>query len=205
MIKVTLLGDSIRMIGYGTAVPALLGNEFEVFQPNDNCRFAKYTLRGLFEWEKDMRGSRIVHWNNGLWDICDLYGDGPFTPEAEYTDNMSRIADILLSRYDKVIFSTTTPVTDRNRHSTNSAIKRYNDMIVPVLEKKGVLINDLYGILINDVDRYIRKDDNIHLTYEAIKVCAEKVAGIIRAASRDLGPCGESAETLGSASDGAPV
>ena len=46
MIKVTLLGDSIRMIGYGLEVPALLGEDFEVFQPDDNCRFAKYTLRG---------------------------------------------------------------------------------------------------------------------------------------------------------------
>ena len=69
MIKVTLLGDSIRMIGYGLEVPSLLGENFEVYQPNDNCRFAKYTLRGLFDWESDMMGSKIVHWNNGLWDI----------------------------------------------------------------------------------------------------------------------------------------
>jgi len=36
MIKVTLLGDSIRMIGYGLKVPNLLGENFEVFQPNVN-------------------------------------------------------------------------------------------------------------------------------------------------------------------------
>ena len=69
MIKVTLLGDSIRAIGYGKMVPELLGSDFEVFQPNDNCRFSKYTLRGLFEWDKQMEGTKIVHWNNGLWDI----------------------------------------------------------------------------------------------------------------------------------------
>lgn len=40
MKKVTLLGDSIRQIGYGTRVPQLLGSKFEVFQPEDNCRFA---------------------------------------------------------------------------------------------------------------------------------------------------------------------
>lgn len=50
MIRVTLLGDSIRMIGYGLKVPVLLRDDFEVFQPKDNCRFAKYTLRGLFDW-----------------------------------------------------------------------------------------------------------------------------------------------------------
>lgn len=36
MIKVTLLGDSIRMIGYGQVVPTLLGEDFDVFQPTDN-------------------------------------------------------------------------------------------------------------------------------------------------------------------------
>ena len=34
MTKVTLLGDSIRMIGYGTEVPRLLGEEFEVYHVN---------------------------------------------------------------------------------------------------------------------------------------------------------------------------
>ena len=39
-MKVTLLGDSIRLIGYGKEVEKLLGDEFEVFQPEDNCRFS---------------------------------------------------------------------------------------------------------------------------------------------------------------------
>ena len=49
MKKVALLGDSIRLIGYGTKVPELLGKEYEVFQPAENCRFVKYTLRGVFD------------------------------------------------------------------------------------------------------------------------------------------------------------
>ena len=60
-MKITLLGDSIRLIGYGPLVPGLLGDGFEVFQPGDNCRFAKYTLRMLFEWAGNMKGSRVVH------------------------------------------------------------------------------------------------------------------------------------------------
>lgn len=44
--KVALLGDSIRLIGYGQIVPQMLGENYEVFQTEDNCRFAKYTLRG---------------------------------------------------------------------------------------------------------------------------------------------------------------
>lgn len=186
MIKVTLLGDSIRQLGYGTVVPGLLGDEFEVYQPNDNCRFAKYTLRGLFDWKPAMEGTRIVHWNNGLWDICDLFGDGAFTSEEEYVENMLRIADILLSRYEKVIFATITPVTERNEYNKNSVIERYNNLIVPLLEKKGVIINDLYSLLSKDVDKYIRQDDNIHLSEAGTKVCSRQVADIIQKVSESL-------------------
>ena len=186
MIKVTLLGDSIRMIGYGLKVPTLLGENFEVFQPNDNCRFAKYTLRGLFDWDKDMAGTKIVHWNNGLWDICNLFGDGLFTSEDEYVENMLRIADILVSKYDKVIFATTTPVAMQNRYNNNSDIAKYNALIVPLLKEKGIIINDLYQLVSSNIDKYIRKDDNIHLTDEGIDVCAKQVADIIRSVSQSL-------------------
>jgi len=186
MKKITLLGDSIRLLGYGKEVPGLLGDGFEVFQPDDNCRFAKYTLRGLFDWENEMSGSRIVHWNNGLWDICNLFGDGVFTSESEYVENMLRIADILLSRYDKVIFATTTPVTPQNEYNQNSDIEKYNDLIVPLLEEKGILINDLHKLVASDVDRYIRKDDNIHLTEAGIDACANLVSEIIRKVAQTL-------------------
>ena len=186
MIKITLLGDSIRMKGYGLKVPNLLGENFEVFQPNENCRFAKYTLRGLFDWESKMSGSQIVHWNNGLWDICNLFGDGLFTPESEYVENMLRIADILIKRYDKVIFATTTPVTMQNQYNSNADIERYNALIVPLLKEKGVIINDLYQLVSSDIDKYISKDDNLHLSDEGIKVCAEQVANTIRKVSQSL-------------------
>lgn len=186
-MKVTLLGDSIRLIGYGTKVPELLGEGFEVFQPEDNCRFAKYTLRGLFEWAEKMEGSRIVHWNNGLWDVGDIFGDGAFTDEEEYVKNMLRIADILQKRYEKVIFATITPVSEVHPDITNERVRRYNALIVPKLESRGIIINDLYSIVSKDLDRYIRKDDLIHLTDEAIEVCAHQVAKVIEEAAKTLG------------------
>lgn len=185
-IKITLLGDSIRMIGYGQHVQNLLGKDFQVYQPNENCRFAKYTLRGLFDWQKDMSGSRIVHWNNGLWDICNLFGDGLFTSESEYKDNMLRIADLLTNNYDRVIFATTTPVNEQNKYNKNSDIERYNAIIVPLLKEKGIVINDLYSLVASDIDKYIRKDDKIHLTDAGIKVCSEQVAKIIIDVSKTL-------------------
>lgn len=185
MIKVTLLGDSIRLIGYGKLVPQLLGDEFTVFQPSDNCRFAKYTLRGIFDWARQMEGSKIVHFNNGLWDICNLFGDGPFSTEDEYIKNISRIADILLSKYDKVIFATTTPVNPKNPYDKNEVIEHYNKIIVPILQEKGVIINDLHSLVAADIERYI-SDDYIHLTPRGAEVCAKQVADIIKQTANTL-------------------
>ena len=187
MIKVTLLGDSIRQIGYGLKVPELLGDQFEVYQPSVNCKFAKFTLRGLFDWSGEMAGSRIIHWNNGLWDLCDLFGDGLFSSEDEYVHTMLRIADILLKKYDKVIFATTTPVAAQNRYNSNANIERYNALIVPLLQEKGVIINDLYQLVSADIDRYIC-EDHIHLSEEGIAVCSRQVADVIRSAARMLSP-----------------
>ena len=180
MYKITLIGDSIRQIGYGTKVPEMLGEEFEVYQPKENCRFSKHTLRGVTcEWAKDINGSDIVHWNNGLWDVLD-YGFGVFTPEEEYIANMLKIAEILQSRAKKVIFATITPVTENYKHSNVEIIRRYNEIIVPELQKRGVIINDLYTTVWNNIDEYIRKDDNIHLTEVGIDACAKQVCDIIK-------------------------
>ncbi len=184
-MKITLLGDSIRLIGYGKRAAELLGEDFEVFQPTDNCRFAKYTLRMLFDYEEQMRGTRIVHFNVGHWDLCELFDDGSFSTEEEYRENMIRIARILKSRYDKVIFATTTPVRNENKHNKNSTIARFNEIAVEALSAEGVIINDLNALLVDDIERYIC-EDLIHLTEEGAEVCAHAVADVIRKAAETL-------------------
>jgi lysophospholipase L1-like esterase len=203
-MKITCLGDSIRM-QYAPRVAELLGEDFEVFAPAENCRFAKYTLRGLFDWKSKMEGSRIVHWNNGLWDICNLFGDGLFTSEQEYLDNMLRIADILLARYDKVIFATMTPVTERNKYNKNSDIERYNALVSEALSKKGIIINDLYSLVAADIDRYISSDE-IHLSDEGIELCANQVAKVILDAARGISDSDKKCdESISDEESGAPV
>ena len=183
-MKITCLGDSIR-IQYVPVVKELLGEDFEIFAPEGNCRFAKYTLRGIFDWKKDMHGSRIVHWNNGLWDICNLFGDGLFTSEEEYVENMLRIAKILKAEHEVVIFATTTPVSEKNQYNKNSDIKRYNDILVPKLQEMGILINDLYSAVAENIDEYI-SEDNIHMSESGIALCARLTADCIRNAALSL-------------------
>ncbi len=182
MKKITLLGDSIRQIGYGTKVPELLGDEYTVFQPNDNCRFSFYTLRNIKTWEEGIDGSDIVHWNNGLWDVSDRYGDGNLVSAEIYVETMLRIARILKKKAKTVIFATTTPVRPAPEMTENNAdIERYNALLVPELQKMGVLINDLHSFVKPNIDAYIC-DDNVHLTPVGIEACAGAVVKAIKAA-----------------------
>lgn len=180
-MKIGLLGDSIRRIGYGKRLGDILGEEFEVWQPDDNGRFASYTLRMLFDYRTQLGECDIIHWNNGLWDTCALFEDGkPFTPIEAYVDTMVRIAEILLAVTPMVIFATTTPVRPLEA-SVNRTIDEYNAALVPRLREMGVIINDLGGAIATDVERYIREDDKIHLTDEGIELAAGRVAECIRA------------------------
>ena len=182
MKKVALLGDSIRLIGYGTKVPELLGEEYEVFQPDDNCRFVKYTLRGVFDWREQLKDCAVIHWNNGLWDTSvNLFDDGkPFTSEEEYVENMLRVAVELKKLAPRVIFATTTPVRPDYEYNDNDIIDKYNAVLVPKLQAIGLEINDLNALVKPHVYEYIRNDDKIHLSEAGIEACAKQVAEFIR-------------------------
>lgn len=183
MKKVILLGDSIRKIGYGEPVASALSDQFTVWQPEENCRFAQYTLRGLFDWRNEIEGADVVHWNNGLWDICHLFGDGPFTPVDRYVEEILRIATILKQRAKAVIFATSTPVRNENPYNRNTDIAAYNEAVIPHLREMGIRINDLYTPISADIPRYIREDDMIHLTEDGIRLCAKLVEESIRSAA----------------------
>ena len=73
MKNLLLLGDSIRM-GYDSFVKEKLAERVNVYFPEDNGRFAQYTLRTLSDWKNQLALPEIhvVHWNNGLWDSMHL-------------------------------------------------------------------------------------------------------------------------------------
>ena len=204
MKKVVLIGDSIRMIGYGNPVKERLCPEFEVWQPDDNCRFAQYTLRGLWDWQDGIRNADVIHWNNGLWDVCCLFGDGEFTPIDEYVDIMLRLARLFKQRASTVIFATTTPVRPENLHNKNETIKAYNEALVPKLREMGVVINDLYTPLAEDVYKYIC-DDTIHLSEEGIAKAAEMVEAVIRREAEKITEKAAKTQSEADPSLGAPV
>lgn len=181
MKKLVLLGDSIRLIGYGTRLAEIMSDEYEVWQPEDNCRWADYTYRMLSDEAAEIEGADLVHWNNGHWDICDLFGDGSFTSVENYVKAMTRVAKRLLSISKKVVFSTTAPVRPELHYENNEKIKMYNAAVVPALQELGVIVNDLYSFAEPHIDTYIKTEDNIHLTEEGSEACARQIAAFLRA------------------------
>ncbi len=185
MKKVVLLGDSIRLMGYGPHVPTMLGENYTVWQPEDNCRFAAYTLRMLFDYKNVISGADIIHWNNGLWDTCDLFGDGAFTPIDTYVAQLKRIAGILKTYAPTVIFATTTVPEPNMCGHTWERIQTYNKAAVEALAPMGILINDLYPLVAGDCERMICAD-HIHLTPEGSLIVARQVTDAILDAAEDL-------------------
>ena len=190
MKKVLLLGDSIRM-GYQEQVKKLLENEYEVLYPEDNGRYAAYTLwqvNQAFKWNPDIA---LVHFNNGYWD---MNIEAPMTeaihPVKEYQSFLRRIVALCHQCGAKVVFATTVPILEAGAAADNTGItsfihysdewvKEYNAAAVEVMAEMGVAVNDLYALCMEDERRY-KCADLLHLSDEGNRRCAAQVAEYIR-------------------------
>ena len=152
--KIFLIGDSIRM-GYDKYVKSALENVAEVYYPEENGRFAEYVLRYAQGWKKQLELSEdidLVHWNAGLWDILELYGDEPLTTPEYYENVVLRIHKRLRMFFPKakIVFATTTAVIESKCNATfmrrNSVIEEYNERARKALAGTDAVINDLYAL-----------------------------------------------------------
>ena len=181
MKKIILLGDSIRL-SYQNRVTELLGSDYTVWGPDDNSRFASYTLRMLFDYKAQLEGADIIHFNCGLWDMCDLFGDGPFTPLEVYVEQMVRIAKILKTYAPggAVIFATTTPPSPKMWGHDIERVRAYNAAAMAALEPLGILFDDLFTPVAEDIDRMI-SEDYLHASPYGVEILANRVADCIKA------------------------
>ena len=194
MKNVFLIGDSIRYgaisnpdyqtansPGYGIYVAEMLNGVANVYAPNDNCRFAQYTLRYLYDWSKDVdcEGIDVVHWNNGLWDVLRINGDEPLTPVCVYEAMLVRVYNMIKKLFPnaKIIFALSTAVVEEwarpDFKRYNADIEKYNEAAIRALGNKDVIINDLYSIS-KDFDNGLHADW-VHFNDEGSKILASAV------------------------------
>ena len=194
MNKVLLLGDSIRM-GYQNDVKEILSGEYEVICPEDNGRFAAYTLwqaNQMFKWNPDIE---LVHFNNGYWD---MNIEAPMTeaihPVEEYVSFLRRIVTLCRQCGAKVVFATTVPILEAGAAGDNTGVegtinysnewvKEYNAAAVETMKALDVPVNDLYALCMED-DRRYKCEDLLHLSAEGSRRCAEQVAQYVREYAR---------------------
>jgi hypothetical protein len=159
--KIILIGDSIRM-GYCKYVKDALEDVADVYYPNENCKFAQNVLRFIHEWKQNGNfptDADVVHWNAGLWDVVELFGDEPISTEEYYANVIPRVHKRIRELFPtaKIIFATSTPVNEKRyegctfcRH--NSIIERYNEIAVKALANTDSKIHDLYTFMLTADD-----------------------------------------------------
>ena len=178
MKKIILLGDSIRL-SYQRRVTELLGSDYTVWGPDDNCRFASYTLRMLYDYREQLKGADVIHFNCGLWDMCDLFDDGPFTPLEVYVEQMVRIAKILKTYAPVVVFAATTPPSPKMWGHDIQRVRAYNAAAMAALEPLGILFDDLFTPVAEDIDRMI-SEDLLHASPYGVEILANRVADCVK-------------------------
>lgn len=206
MKNVLLIGDSMRG-QYQPRVTELLGEDVRVYAPEENCRFTKYALWGMYAWMEGWGNPKfdVIHWNTGVWDLHRCTADGQvFTPLDEYIETNRRLAIQMESYCKNLIWATTTPggrqLDEKKKANAlintdatfpkiylcdytdkwNADIRRYNEAAAAMYAARGIRINDLYNVIAHDTDRYIC-DDGIHASAEGIEALAQKVAAEIKA------------------------
>lgn len=186
MKNIFLIGDSIRFgakgsDGYGMHVKQKLEGIANVYAPNDNCRFASYTLRYLHEWANQVEKEKIdiVHWNNGLWDVLRLFGDEPLTDIETYGTMLKRVYKRIKFLFPnaKIIFALSTSVIEEWANPEffryNKEIEQYNEKAKEVMSELGVEINDLYSL--SKTFNNSLHSDWVHFGTEGSKILADKV------------------------------
>lgn len=191
MKNIFLIGDSIRygglhgepneIPGYGAYVKEKLQGVANVYAPDDNCRFAQYTLRCLHEWAGavDREKIDVVHWNNGLWDVLRLCGDEPLTPCDMYVVMLKRIYQRIRQLFPnaKVIFALSTSVKEEwgnpDFFRYNAEIEQYNQAARELMDSLGVEVNDLYSLSKTLADEL--RFDWVHYSKEGSAILGDAV------------------------------
>lgn len=188
MKKILLIGDSIRG-GYDKYVKMAFDGEAEVYYPAENCRFAAYIVRYLYDWKSKLGCGDdvdLVHFNVGLWDDLILLDGKPLTSLPVYCEYLDRIFGMIKIFFPKakVIFATSTPVqeelfTREKRYNRDTEL--YNAEAVKIAAAHGAEINDLYTLTANAPVEY-HSDLTHFYTKEGTELITNQVISVIEKA-----------------------
>lgn len=178
--RVLLIGDSISM-GYTLPVRKLLEGKANVHRIPANGGPSKNIVNydkwlGSGKWD-------VIHFNHGIHDLKHMPDGKRQVEPADYEKNLRAIVARLKQTGAKLIFATTTPIPPPplKPERTFGDVKEYNAIATRVMKELGVPVNDLYGHMLPEFERYHRPSD-LHYTDEGSEFLAKKVASEIESA-----------------------
>ncbi len=153
---VLLLGDSISL-GYRQKVRSILKDSLSVVYPKEQGKNAADLYRMIYEWSRDLIDDLddvgLIYWNAGLWDVVNIFGEGPNTDVETYQTYLNRTVKRLRKLFPraKICFALTTPVLEERYkddfYRTNEEIKKYNRAADKVLREQVDFVDDLYSLV----------------------------------------------------------
>jgi lysophospholipase L1-like esterase len=184
--SVLLLGDSISQ-GYTPIVRELLADKCNVLRPRANCGDTKAGLRYLDDWLAG-RHWDIIHFNWGLHDLCHrhpdsiLYGNRDkenglvSVPLDLYRANLDILVKRLQKGSDRLIWANTTVIPTGEAGRFEGDELRYNEVAQKVMQKHGVMINNLYKTTVSFPASMFVAPCDVHFSEEGYTILARQVA-----------------------------
>ncbi len=175
--RVLLIGDSITL-GYSGVVKERLKGKANVdvlatSKAIDNPALLKevaYAIEGYRH--------AVIHFNNGL--------HGWHVNAADYEKGLRALVAKLreLAPQAKLIWATTTPVPSRRQGEKldpqrNAVVMERNAAAARVMKENGVAVNDLYALVVDDLENLSANKGNVHYNEKGRRLEGEAVANAI--------------------------
>ena len=186
MKKLVLVGDSIRM-GYQAYVKNELFGLSDVWTPEQNggnsTNIQKYFDKWIISQTAD-----VVHINCGLHDLKRDFGaEETAIPLVQYQENLRDVLGrILQETQSTVVWATTTPVNEIWHHQRKGFdrleidVVAYNDVSVEVAQDFGVLINDLFQVVVDAGRDNCLSPDGVHFTADGCDLLGKSVVDYVK-------------------------
>lgn len=194
--NVLILGDSIS-IGYTRQVRKGLEDRANVIRPKANCGDTPRGLANIDKWLGDTKWD-VIHFNWGLWDLCyrnpesktqgnrDKINGKLSVPIPDYENNLETLVERLKRTGATLIWASTTFVPEGELGRNTGDDEKYNAAAARIMEKHGVLINDLHATTKAFGQEMFSGPGNVHYKPNgSAKLAAQVIANISAVLDKD--------------------
>lgn len=176
--KILLIGDSVSR-GYTLPARTELLGKANVHRAPENCGPTANGLKKIDVWLGDTKWD-VIHFNFGIHDRA--------TPIADYTARLEQLVERMKKTGATLVWASTTPIPDdAAKNQSNQSIIERNQAAAKLMEKHGVLTDDLYSA-INPRLPELQNPNDVHFTaagYDFLgKTVAQSIANIMKSGSR---------------------